>query len=286
MSHARDAWLAQHPYLRPLAELDARVETALNQVDAPPVRAPTFESYASYFVAGVPLLASTNVTIDLEPVGRAIVALIEKLATEPLLERVAADVRALAGELETRAVGPRRIAGWLRGDAELATSSPGLLRYLGWTAAAHQLRPSIEAFEHWRQEECWLRAYCPTCGSLPSMAQLSPLATAAAAGAEASRSRLLVCGQCRSRWRFKRTACPFCAHDSDRLASVAIEGEARLRIDYCESCTGYLKTYAGEGDESFFLADWTSLHLDILARDRGLERLAASLYELEPEPHA
>jgi hypothetical protein len=28
------------------------------------------------------------------------------------------------------------------------------------------------------------------------------------------------------------------------------------------------------------LADWTSLHLDVLARDRGLKRLAASLYEL------
>jgi hypothetical protein len=27
-------------------------------------------------------------------------------------------------------------------------------------------------------------------------------------------------------------------------------------------------------------ADWTSLHLDVIARDRGLKRLASSLYEL------
>jgi FdhE protein len=61
---------------------------------------------------------------------------------------------------------------------------------------------------------------------------------------------------------------------------VAIEGESSLRIDYCEACGGYLKTYNGEGSESVLLADWTSIHLDILARGRGLKRLAASMYAL------
>jgi len=61
---------------------------------------------------------------------------------------------------------------------------------------------------------------------------------------------------------------------------LAIEGEGGLRIDYCEACLGYLKTYNGQGSEALLLADWTSLHLDILARDRGLKRLAASLYDL------
>jgi hypothetical protein len=28
------------------------------------------------------------------------------------------------------------------------------------------------------------------------------------------------------------------------------------------------------------LADWTSIHLDIIAQDRGLKRLATSLYQL------
>jgi FdhE protein len=60
---------------------------------------------------------------------------------------------------------------------------------------------------------------------------------------------------------------------------VAIEGEGGLRIDYCEACGGYLKTYAGEGKERVLLADWTSVHLDVMAGDRGLNRLATSLYE-------
>ena len=95
------------------------------------------------------------------------------------------------------------------------------------------------------------------------------------------RLRLLSCGCCRTRWRYRRTGCPFCENrDAHRLAVLDVEGEAGLRIDYCESCLGYLKTYNGEGSEGLLPADWTSLHLDVLTRDRGLTRQAASLYEL------
>ena len=62
-------------------------------------------------------------------------------------------------------------------------------------------------------------------------------------------------------------------------------GERGLRIDHCESCGGYLKTYDGQGNESLLLSDWSSLHLDLIAHDRGLKRLAASLYEFEPVRH-
>jgi hypothetical protein len=68
--------------------------------------------------------------------------------------------------------------------------------------------------------------------------------------------------------------------EDDRLGVLTVEGENGLRIDYCKSCQGYLKTYAGEGSETVLLADWTSIHLDVVACDRGLKRLAASLYEL------
>jgi len=148
------------------------------------------------------------------------------------------------------------------------------MRYLGWTAVARFLRPLVVAFDAWRDEDRWLPRYCPTCGSLPAMAQL--------VGADHGRKRLLSCGCCSTRWVFTRTGCPFCGTDAQRLASVAIDGEPGLRIDHCESCRGYLKTYDGEGDEPLMLADWSSLHLDVIAHDRGLKRLAASLYDFEP----
>ncbi len=142
---------------------------------------------------------------------------------------------------------------------------------------ARYLRPVVEAFAHWRDEERWLRNYCPTCGSAPAMAQL--------VGVDTGRMRFLSCGCCGTRWQYTRTGCPFCQSDSQRLASVAVEGEAGLRIDYCESCRGYLKTYDGQGNEAILLSDWTSLHLDVVAHDRGLKRLAASLYEINSLLH-
>ena len=102
-------------------------------------------------------------------------------------------------------------------------------------------------------------------------------------GTDPGRLRLLSCGRCDTRWRYRRTGCPFCENqdkDDHRLTVMAVEGEGGLRIDYCEACGGYLKTYSGEGSEGVLLADCTSIHLDIVARDRGLKRLAASLYEL------
>ena len=139
---------------------------------------------------------------------------------------------------------------------------------------ARFITPVVLAFESWRDEEKWQRRYCPTCGSLPAMAQL--------AGEEPGRRRLLSCGCCGTRWHFRRTCCPYCERDSQRLESVLIEGEPGLRIDHCAACGGYLKTYAGDGEEYLFLADWSTLHLDVLASDRGLKRLAGSLYEFEP----
>ena len=41
-----------------------------------------------------------------------------------------------------------------------------------------------------------------------------------------------------------------------------------------------LPRLAAYGNEGVLLADWTSLHLDIVARDRGLKRLAGSLFEM------
>jgi hypothetical protein len=59
----------------------------------------------------------------------------------------------------------------------------------------------------------------------------------------------------------------------------AVSGESGFRIDFWEKCGGYLRTYDGDGHESVLLADWTSLHLDLVARDRGLKQLASSFHD-------
>ena len=96
------------------------------------------------------------------------------------------------------------------------------------------------------------------------------------------------------------TSCNFCSCGCGMIAAVrdgkllTMEGDYDHIVNrgalcvkgistfatHASPCGGYLKTYDGEGNESVLLADWTSLHLDIVARDRGLKRRAASLYDL------
>jgi len=271
----RELWLEAHPYLQPLADLRAQVDDALAGVDvvAASLPLPEWNLYRDDFLAGVPLLSSADVAVDLEPAGRLAAALIERLAAGTATEWLVAEARALHVELHRLPDVSHRIAGVLHGEESAELPSAGLLRYLSWTAAARFLRPVVDAFGTWRDEDRWIRRYCPTCGSLPAMAQL--------AGGDPGRKRMLSCGCCGTRWQFKRTMCPLCDADSQRLPSVVIDSEPRLRIDYCESCRGYIKTYNGEGDEELMLADWSSLHLDLIAQDRGLKRMAASLFEFD-----
>jgi FdhE protein len=269
----QDVWLSRHSYLQPVAQLHALVDTAVAGIPNENPCAPIWDDYTAAFQEGVPLLESSAVIIDLTAAANAVMLLIEKLSSALLSNKLAQETRSLYSELRCDPHAPRRAIAWLLDRDVYESAYPGLFRYLGWTALAHHLRPVVDAFAGWRDEERWLRSYCPTCGSRPSMAQL--------VGIDPGRLRLLSCGRCKTRWRYRRTGCPFCENQNDhRLAVLAVEGESGLRIDYCESCGGFLKTYDGEGSEQLLLADWTSIHLDIIACDRGLNRSAESLYTL------
>jgi len=269
----QDVWVSRHSYLQPVAQLHALVDTAVAGIPHENLCVPVWDDYTADFQEGVPLLQNSAVIIDLTAPANAVVLLTQKLTSAPLPGNLTQAISALDSELRCDPQAPRRAIAWLLKKDVSATACPGLLRYFGWTVLARYLRAVVDAFAGWRDEERWLRSYCPTCGSRPSMAQL--------VGADPGRLRFLSCGLCKTRWRYRRTGCPFCENQNDhRLAALAVEGEGGLRIDYCESCDGYLKTYDGEGSENVLLADWTSLHLDIIAHDRGLIRSAASLYEV------
>ena len=270
-------WLGSHPFLEPIARVRARIDDAIGDAGSATVAVPggIWDQYTDDFATGVPFLRSCDAAIDLEPAGRRIVAAMERLAWDPAGGFLAEEARVLIAELDGASEPPPRlVVEWLLGDDQWQPPAGGLLRCVGWLAMSASLQPLLDASARWRDDDRWLRRYCPTCGSLPAMGQL--------AGRDPSRRRLLSCGCCGSRWRFGRTTCPYCETQSHRLAGHAIEGEGGLRIDYCEACHVYLKTYDGEGDEAVLLADWTSIHLDVVAHDRGLQRVvASSLYDLD-----
>lgn len=260
----RQAWLERHPFLGPLAALHDAVERG----PAPAALAePRFQAYAPDYAAGVPLLASDAAGVDVLPAAVAGVrALLDRLEAASLPDGVRAALSAarpsVAGDGAADAV-----------RAALAGAAGGILPWLAWSALRPALAPVIRAFDVWRCDDGWRRPTCPTCGALPAMAHL----VAAADG----RQRRLSCGCCGTRWRYRRIGCPFCGNESpERLQCLEIDGEAGFRLDACDACRGYTKTWLGEGDPAVPLADWTTLHLDALAREHGLVRAGAFLYAL------
>ncbi|HSK44927.1 MAG TPA: formate dehydrogenase accessory protein FdhE, partial [Candidatus Binatia bacterium] len=188
----QNGWLAKHPYLQPLASLQEQVHTALGGISTTSPPLPRWDNYADDFHTGVPLLQSSKAGIDLEPAEGMIALLVEKMASISLPSRLAEQSKALDAELCHERNTLRQAIVWLVCDVAFPCSYPGLLRYLGWTALSQYLRPLVEAFGKWREEERWLRSYCPTCGSQPTMAQL--------AGKDQGRRRFLLCGRCGTRW--------------------------------------------------------------------------------------
>jgi FdhE protein len=275
MTHAD--WVQKHTFLAPIARLVERVDAALAAIPCSAAALPSWDDYASDYGEGIPLLHSVGTAVDLVPAGVMTCALIGALAASAAeggreQDKIVVQARALDTELAAGPDAAQRVVDSLLGDDTFRPASAGLLRFLGWSATRRWLQPVLVAFTHWRDQERWQRSQCPACGALPAMAQL--------VGVDPGRMRFLACGCCGTRWRYRRTMCPFCEADTNRVQVVAVDAESGLRVDFCETCRGYLKTYVGHGREDVLLADWTSLHLDVLAKDHDLKRMATSLFEL------
>ena len=273
---SRAEWLAAHEFLLPVSGFDEAVSRALSAGPAAAELAePNWEAYRADFHAGVPLLSSHAARLQIVPaVSAALADLAHRLsADQSIPAKIRADCGLLAGRWIANPALLERTARWiLSGEKDAPPQQAGLLRLLGWKAASHALAKLLARYREWRDDERWAQPHCPACGALPVMSWLVP--------GEGVRERQLSCGCCGTAWAAQRIGCSYCGNDdSDRLAILETEGEAGLRLDLCEQCKGYMKTVAGDGDPALFLSDWTSLHLDLLARERGYQRKGVSLYE-------
>jgi len=103
------------------------------------------------------------------------------------------------------------------------------------------------------KETPWEKGYCPVCGSLPALSILR---------GEGERS--LVCSFCSHEWEAPRICCPF----------FFSEEEKNYRVDVCDNCHKYIKTVdARKTDRPVnpFVEQISTLHLDMLAQEEGLE---------------
>ena len=238
----------------------AEVRTAAAQVGA--------ESLSNRLVERFALLdlgASVETVVDEVPV--AVDALGAPVAPGPLAD---------AGrDLVARSAAERRelIETWL--------DDPSLLeaRIAAWIAvtAGPVLELAAAAMRPLSKEE-WSGPACPACGGLPQVSVIREESGEFMAGSP----RHLVCGRCALWWSFARATCPWCGEDdSRRVGSFSPEGERLVRIDACDTCRTYVKTFdlrePGGKDVVPLVDDVATLTLDVWAHEKGLQRSGLSL---------
>ena len=116
------------------------------------------------------------------------------------------------------------------------------------------------------EREAWHENYCPICGRRPVMAQLKKF--------NDGRARYLFCGGCRTLWNWNRLGCPYCGNEDLERIHI-LELDKKIRLDVCDVCHAYLKTYCDEDEENIYLRDRTTLHLDLLAEEKNLHKCGA-----------
>lgn len=177
------------------------------------------------------------------------------LATAPRLERMAL----VEAWLEDPAGPDPRLSFWPR------------------VAAGGVLEPARAAVRSPSRDE-WTGRACPACGGLPQASVIAEESGEFMGGSP----RSLVCGRCAGWWTFPRATCAWCGEDDPRrLAPYVPDGRKWVRVDACETCGAYLKTFdlreAGGLEVVPLVDDVATVSLDVWAHEQGLSRPLVSL---------
>ncbi len=224
---------------------------------------------------GIPLLRKEDFPIDVE----ASVALFQSLCQigEKANPHMAEQVSKIEEVISGKTIDLKRLleeGGKEEKTGKIAEGS-GLDGKVLFFLVHNSRKPSINAKAEQLfakiDPEKWLKGHCPICGSLPDLSLLK----------EEVGKRYLVCSYCSCQWRFERLLCPFCDNrERNSLHYLFGEEEEAFRIDLCEKCHQYIKTIDLRIIEppDPALEDLATLHLDILASQKGYKRPVPNLW--------
>ena len=196
------------------------------------------------------------------------------LAGEPLLDwpALSANVRKLGGTVDdlARTIEPAALV-----EAALsgAWDTLGSITQQQVTLLDYATRPALRAGWHATRDIIattqWARGNCPSCGSLPAIAELH-------SGKE-GQGRVLRCGRCTAAWAFDRLTCPACGErDHAQLRYLHVDGEVAFRrAECCLTCGFYVKAVARLdplSSEELLDVDLETVGLDALAMEAGYRR--------------
>lgn len=207
-------------------------------------------------------------------------------AAGPVMAELDLAVEALLGAVpEPLAGAGRTLAGWSgRERRELVeawlddTSLVDPLLGFWVRVAASPLLETAATGAAVPSSEQWRGAACPLCGGQAQVSVIAEETGEFLGGAP----RSLVCGRCATWWSFPRAVCAVCGEEDPRnLGNYLVEAQGWVRIDACETCHGYVKTFdlrdAGGRHVVPLVDDVATLTLDLWAGEQGLVRPSASL---------
>jgi formate dehydrogenase maturation protein FdhE len=168
-----------------------------------------------------------------------------------------------------------------RGLVETWLGGPALVdaRFGFWirVAAAPILEVAAAGLEAPPKEK-WSVPACPACGGAPQVSVIGEESGEFMAGSP----RYLVCARCALWWGFARATCISCGEDdSRRLGSYLEEGQGWVRVDVCDTCRSYMKSFdlrdPGGREVVPLVDDVATLTLDLWAHEQGCRRPSLSL---------
>lgn len=268
-----DEYLKKHPFLEETANMHLAMEEILAGEVSPvsfPEKADIFQAVAN----GIPLLQElklqqTVVKVAAVELGGCLSAL-QNLKAPELMRAAIKDWRVWTEKAEQSKLLQFFDCLLRQEDAELHTLakearlSEVLMRTLGWQIVEALIPAEVKEASLW-QEAGWKRNYCPVCGRRPVLAQLRK--------EQEGKARFLSCDGCRTIWPYARIGCVYCGNEElKHMHILEPEGEPAMRIDVCDECHSYLKTYVAEGEEVVYLKDWATIHLDFLGEEKNLHK--------------
>lgn len=265
-------WIEEHPYLDSIARFEQLVDYALDAAQVPQARPHDDAAiYVAQLERGTPLL-SGEARPDLTDAAQGLRQVAEVLATEELPSAILdgiVEFRELSREAPEHAMSAIE---WVIAPDGDRQDHPAIVRLLAWRVLRRVLERLIGELSAVRDSARWPHRECPTCGAVAALARIID--------SEAGRQRMLVCACCQTSWKFDRAGCQYCGNESaESLPVLELENERQHRLDLCDSCGGYTKTFVG-ADAHLFVKDWPTLHLDSIATGKGYRRFGATLYDV------
>ena len=285
---AIEDWVKNRPYLHEIAKFQETIAAVIEKHSVKNYQAGydeyDWENIAPEIKKGIPVFKIVEINDKtMENAADLLLAIVDVLAEANLPEKMVGHCQELKTVLqEYPNLAGKIISSVIEGngiqpdDLNSSKIDEKVAVFLAWSSLSEALKPlKMKVAELLKEDKLWGKGYCPVCGQLPAMGQLIRVAK------DRGRERELICGCCQMRWQYKRIGCPYCDNlEQKSLKIIEVVEESDLRIDTCDKCKSYLKVYINEGNEQVALADWSTLHLDLIGEKNGFKRAGYWKYKL------